>query len=336
MCNPLTVSVIVPVYKVEKYLPECIDSILAQTFTDFELILVDDGSPDNSGKICDDYATRDSRIRVFHKENGGVSSARNLGLDNARGEWIAFVDGDDWVGERYLEHLLEAIEGFSCFVVSGWQRWKGGVRTASYLRFSDEHVSRSDALWKKGLYAYGYPFSKIYCRALIQQNNLRFDTALSMLEDAIFMLNYLRFVSSVRFLAFTEDYCYRDTDSSLSKKHFSFESELSLFIQKQKLFFDLGFDGENKAGLLSLRRGVRRVIQSIYLAPSKLSRTERLNKVRYLLSKKTECLKLGDMRFVLGFLLDKEWFGLFDFLKMAAMRFYIPQVLNSVFRALIK
>jgi len=96
------VSVIVPVYKVEKYLPECIGSILAQTFTDFELILADDGSPDNSGKICDDYAARDFRIRVFHKENGGVSSARNLGIDNARGEWIAFVDSDDWIGRDFL------------------------------------------------------------------------------------------------------------------------------------------------------------------------------------------------------------------------------------------
>lgn len=101
------VSVIVPVYKVEKYLAECIESVLAQTFKDFELILVDDGSPDNSGKICDDYAARDSRIRVFHKENGGVSSARNLGLDKARGEWITFVDSDDKLFPNALEALIK-------------------------------------------------------------------------------------------------------------------------------------------------------------------------------------------------------------------------------------
>ena len=99
------VSVIVPVYKVEKYLPECIDSILAQTFTDFELILVDDGSPDNSGKICDDYAARDSRIRVFHKENGGVSSARNLGIARARAQYVSFLDADDWWDEAFLEKM---------------------------------------------------------------------------------------------------------------------------------------------------------------------------------------------------------------------------------------
>ncbi|MBP3302670.1 MAG: glycosyltransferase family 2 protein [Opitutales bacterium] len=109
--NPTSpkVSVIVPVYKVEKYLPECIESVLAQTFTDFELILVDDGSPDNSGKICDDYAARDSRIRVFHKENGGVTSARRLGVENSRAKWIMFVDSDDCIFPKALEVLVVEI-----------------------------------------------------------------------------------------------------------------------------------------------------------------------------------------------------------------------------------
>lgn len=107
-----TVSVIVPVYKVEMYLPQCIDSILAQTFSDFELILVDDGSPDNCGKICDGYAKKDSRITVIHKENGGLSSARNSGIEwvfkNSNSEWISFIDSDDWVHPQYLESLLFA------------------------------------------------------------------------------------------------------------------------------------------------------------------------------------------------------------------------------------
>ena len=101
-------SVIVPVYNVEIYLPRCIDSILSQSFTDFELILVDDGSPDNCGKICDEYALKDSRVRVFHKSNGGVSSARNLGLDNVRGEWVTFIDSDDYVEVDYLKELIDA------------------------------------------------------------------------------------------------------------------------------------------------------------------------------------------------------------------------------------
>lgn len=96
------VSIIIPVYKAEKYLNRCIDSILAQTFTDWELLLIDDGSPDRSGDICDEYAKKDTRIRVFHKNNGGVSSARNLGLDNVLGEYVTFVDSDDWLLENTL------------------------------------------------------------------------------------------------------------------------------------------------------------------------------------------------------------------------------------------
>lgn len=96
------VSIIVPVYKAEKYLNRCIDSILAQTFTDWELLLIDDGSTDRSGDICDEYAKKDTRIRVFHKENGGVSSARNLGLDSAQGEWVTFIDADDYILPDFL------------------------------------------------------------------------------------------------------------------------------------------------------------------------------------------------------------------------------------------
>lgn len=99
------VSIIVPVYQVEKYIRQCIDSILAQTFTDFELILVDDGSKDNSGKICDEYAEKDKRIRVIHKENGGLSDARNKGLDNASGNYFMFVDGDDYIAPNMTECL---------------------------------------------------------------------------------------------------------------------------------------------------------------------------------------------------------------------------------------
>ena len=99
------ISIIVPVYNTEKYLRRCVDSILAQTFTDFELLLINDGSTDSSGAICDEYTQKDSRVRVFHKENGGVSSACNLGLDNARGEWITFEDSDDTLPVNALEDI---------------------------------------------------------------------------------------------------------------------------------------------------------------------------------------------------------------------------------------
>lgn len=107
-----TISVIVPVYKVEKYIHRCVDSILGQTFGDFELILVDDGSPDNCGTICDEYAAKDSRVVVIQQENGGLSAARNAGIDwafeNSDSQWLSFIDSDDWVHPEYLERLLNA------------------------------------------------------------------------------------------------------------------------------------------------------------------------------------------------------------------------------------
>ena len=109
-----TISVIVPVYKVEPYLHRCVDSILNQTFEDFELILVDDGSPDNCPVICDEYAAKDSRVVVIHQENGGLSAARNAGIDwafaNSNSQWLSFVDSDDWIHPQTLEHLLRAVE----------------------------------------------------------------------------------------------------------------------------------------------------------------------------------------------------------------------------------
>lgn len=104
------VSIIVPVYKVEEYLPRCVDSLLKQTYKNIEIILVDDGSPDGCGKLCDDYAARDSRVKVIHKKNGGLSDARNVAIPKACGEYIVFVDSDDWVSKYYVGHLYEAIK----------------------------------------------------------------------------------------------------------------------------------------------------------------------------------------------------------------------------------
>lgn len=104
-----TISIIIPVYNCEKYLERCLNSILTQSYDEFEVLLIDDGSTDNSGKICDSYVGKDSRVRVFHKDNGGQSAARNVGLDNAKGEFIGFVDGDDWIEPGTLEYLFNQL-----------------------------------------------------------------------------------------------------------------------------------------------------------------------------------------------------------------------------------
>lgn len=115
--NPL-ISVIVPIYNVEKYLARCVDSIVNQTYKDFELILVDDGSPDNSGKICDEYAKKDSRIKVVHKKNGGLSDARNAGMAVATGEYISFIDSDDYVSDDFFECLLDVMNKKTAILLS--------------------------------------------------------------------------------------------------------------------------------------------------------------------------------------------------------------------------
>lgn len=107
-----TISVIVPVYNVEKYLHRCIDSIIHQTYQNLEIILIDDGSPDNCGNICDEYAHKDRRIKVVHKENGGLSDARNVGIENATGMYLAFLDSDDWVHNTYIEVLYNLLTNY--------------------------------------------------------------------------------------------------------------------------------------------------------------------------------------------------------------------------------
>ena len=153
------VSVIVPVYNVEKYLPRCIESIQEQTLTDWELLLIDDGSTDNSGIICDGFAKEDSRIRVFHKPNGGVSSARNVGLDNARGEWLAFVDSDDEVDSDYLD--IQGVPDDANLVIKSFQVVKenGIIKSSRIIEkeqilegksFLEYYIQRrKNALWDK-------------------------------------------------------------------------------------------------------------------------------------------------------------------------------------------
>lgn len=175
------ISVVVPVYKVEPYLHRCVDSILAQSFSDFELILVDDGSPDNCPAICDEYAGKDNRVRVIHKKNGGLSDARNAGIDwafaNSDSEWITFIDSDDWVHPCYLECLYQAAQRCRVEIAVGeFERTSG---TAPVVRenmtgvlytpeaFYIEHRVTATVAWgklykKRCFQSVRYPVGKIH------------------------------------------------------------------------------------------------------------------------------------------------------------------------------
>ncbi len=159
-----TISVIVPVYKVEPYLRQCVDSILAQTYTDFELILIDDGSPDSCGAICDEYAEQDSRVRVIHQENGGLSAARNAGIDTARGDYLTFIDSDDWVHSMYLELLLNAVvENNVDISVCTFERPTGRKESTNCLseHLITERITAEDLLIEHE-WNYNYACGKLY------------------------------------------------------------------------------------------------------------------------------------------------------------------------------
>ena len=193
MNNPF-ISIIVPVYKVERYLPRCIESILGQTCTNFELILVDDGTPDRSGIICDRYAEKDSRIRVIHKENGGVSTARNAGIDAAKGEWITFVDSDDWVSNDYLDVLLKPLNLNECDLIVGAIEWRNVFISSSVYEERLINVEKTgsqeilNAINRTEFYG---SCLKLFKREIIEQNQLRYMENVAMAEDAIFVNNYL-------------------------------------------------------------------------------------------------------------------------------------------------
>ena len=185
------ISIIVPVYNTEKYLHRCIDSILAQTYTDFELLLIDDGSTDSSGAICDEYATKDSRVRVFHKENGGVSRARNLGLDSACGEWIAFVDSDDWIDNNYLSVLLEGkrcdLSICNCKIENSKIIWDIVIENGC-----QDKTAIGELFDKGGFSGFAFlgPICKLFRKKIINKYHIRYKEDISSGEDSLFVLDY--------------------------------------------------------------------------------------------------------------------------------------------------
>ena len=224
MCR---VSVIVPVYQVEAYLPKCLDSILAQTFADFELILVDDGTKDGCPAIMQAYAQRDGRIRQIHKENGGLSSARNAGLDAARGEYIAFVDADDYVAPRWLEETVRAADQTGAQqVLYNYALVVDGREQGPYLRFESGTIDVDRLGLANYFYRYWMPYrhgqeawSKLYRRSVIEENGLRFAPNDEIFaEDTLFSAQYLMHTHKIAALDTPYVYYVQRGDSLMGMK----------------------------------------------------------------------------------------------------------------------
>ena len=190
-----TVSIIVPVYKVEDYIRECIDSILAQTYPYFELILVDDGSPDNCGRICDDYAKGDNRIKVVHKVNGGLTSARNAGLEVAKGEWIMHVDGDDWIEPDMIESLIEAAQITGADMVFG-DFMKYGP-SAGYNKLPTWSSDKKKSMTNYIAYVMTTIWGSIAKRSLYADHSLKSPEDISYCEDFHLIVRLCHFAKKV-------------------------------------------------------------------------------------------------------------------------------------------
>ena len=192
------VSIIVPIYNAEQYLRRCVDSILNQEYTDFEVFLVNDGSTDSSGDICEEYGNKDTRVIVIQKENTGVSDSRNLALDRARGKYLQFLDSDDWITPDATRLFVRAAEEYDCdMVISDFYRVvgerlspKGDIEEEGVLTREEfaAHMMENPAD-----FYYGVLWNKLYRRDLVEEHSLRMDTNINWCEDFLFNLEYIRY-----------------------------------------------------------------------------------------------------------------------------------------------
>lgn len=212
------VSVIIPMYNCERYIKKCLDSLLEQSVSEYEVIIVNDGSTDGSEKLVSDYICthRASYFRLISKTNGGISSARNVGIENANGKWLTFVDADDWVESDYLKSMLEPVEKEPAdFCIAGYRKYfedSGEMKDC----YAPQNCScmREKAINK--IY-FPAPFARMYSRSIVMDNGLRFDERLRVGEDQAFNFNYLCYVKRC-LLINVRYYIYRIHSNSITKK----------------------------------------------------------------------------------------------------------------------
>ena len=207
------ISIIVPVYKAEAYLRRCVDSLLAQTFKDFEILLVDDGSPDRSGEICDEYARKDSRVRVFHKENGGVSSARQCGLDNACGEYTIHADPDDWVEPDMLEALYQKAKSEDADMVICDFYIEQNERQI-YSKQQPSALDHETVLRELFQQLHGSCWNKLVRRACYTQLDVHFPNGINLWEDQF--VNFCLLMNDIKISYLNKAYYHYDLYSNSS------------------------------------------------------------------------------------------------------------------------
>ena len=290
-----TITIIVPVYNAESTIERCVDSILAQSYSDWELILVDDGSPDDSGKICDRYAASDSRIRSLHISNGGAGNARNHGLDNCKSKWVTFVDSDDSLEPGYLAnfHLDLNKDEDDVIIMQGYRRvnpLKEPLSETVNLKnavYAGDSVL-NDAFGSDHIFEYGQVVGKAYIHNLIYRHQIRFTTDFHISEDHLFYLTYLLYVNKIiTYQGSLYNYIWENNNTSLSQVQHPFQELYIRYLSLLKACNDL-CDRHPliapavlaKIRYFSITASISMILRAIYCKPvEKPVRMEMLQKI---------------------------------------------------------
>lgn len=323
----MKISIIIPVYNVELYLASCLQSVSQQTFSDFEVWMIDDGSKDKSAEICDSFVLKDSRFHVIHKTNGGVSSARNLGIDKSEGEWICFVDSDDTIEPDYLQNLYDEANGHpDTLIIQGFKKlYSNGKK--ELLCFDDETFSKDNmgvAFQERHLNRRGFICAKLYNRIILNKYHIRFHTQIHYAEDVMFMLAYICRIDKVRTIKGANyNYFIRSKSGSLSQRIYSFENEYACYETYLSYIHTIAQKFEIKEESLTYVYNViseylvRRSIGALYQRETVKPKKERIRILKsitdeQILFLKNYYKKCAWFHKVTVFLLSKHWFYLCD------------------------
>lgn len=251
------VSIIVPVHNVEKYLEECMNSLLAQTYENIEILLIDDGSTDSSGKICDDFCRSNHKVKVFHTENEGVSNARNIGIKEARGDLLAFVDSDDWADADYIETLVNGIEKYEAdiYMCSYYDETRKKVEALSFL-LEQHSVFEAEKRYKliddlmlrkyhvcnpASVTEVGVPWGKIYRKEYLIQYDISFPYGLKRMQDIIFNLYAFYHAKRIVFDDTPKYHYRRNENSAVHRFTEDIDQTAVKILEEIKKFYELHF-----------------------------------------------------------------------------------------------
>lgn len=317
------ISVIVPVYNAEKYLRRCVDSILAQSYKDFELLLVDDGSTDASNVICNEYVEKDCRVRVFHKQNGGVSSARNVGIDYALGEWITFIDSDDWVSESYLYNLFSHIDDGVDLIISYAEIVYSNGLHQKEIYDSKIVTNNYDVLFiENDLNWHTSPWSKLFKNKLCKE--LRFVEGMHIGEDLVFLYSYMLRCDKVYVSSDTDYFYYVENQGSLTKRVNHLNEELLSYHNVNQVVGEIIKLKEitnpkalSKLGWITAYY-VRRVLNSLYYDGENRTLNSRINCIKTLdIAKYVKYIEVSSNKErIYIYMLKLRFYVLYDFMRV--------------------